>query len=87
MPKEADENEKMRIQEVEYDWYITSNHPMKKDNYISFSALLINGKIELFTHYPEWNYELRFPRGGRGILYWFSKKNGLKYQLLQINKA
>ena len=72
----------MTIQEVEYDWYVTSNHPMKKDDYISFSAFLVREKFEVFSHYPEWNYELRIPQTGRGILYWFSRKGGLKFQLL-----
>lgn len=82
IPVEAQEEEKMSVQEVDYEWYISSNHPMKKDNYISFSAFLVNGKIEIFSHYPEWNYELRLPRAGRGILYWFSLKDGLRFQLL-----
>ena len=82
LPEEAKEKEKMIIQEVEYDWYITSNHPMKKDNYISFSAFIVNGKIEIFSHYPEWNYELRLPRISKGKLYWYSQKEGLKYQIL-----
>ena len=83
VPEEADEKEKMLIQEVEYDWYITSNHPMKKNDYILFSAFFVNGRIEIFSHYPEWNYELRVPRTGKGTLYWFSRKNGLQYQLLE----
>ncbi|MBI9100041.1 MAG: helix-turn-helix transcriptional regulator [Spirochaetaceae bacterium] len=80
--KEAKEEEKMTVEEVEFDWYITTNHPMKKDNYISFSAFLINGKLELFSHYPQWNYELRIPRSGKGKLFWYSLKEGLLFQEL-----
>lgn len=79
---EAMEDEKMRIEEVENDWYVTSGHPMRKDDYISFSAFFTNGRLEVTTHYPEWNYELRIPRTSGGALYWFSKKGGLKYSLL-----
>ena len=80
--RKADNKEQMIVEKVEYDWYITSNHPMKKNDYISFSAFFINGKFEVYTHYPEWNYELRIPQTGRRRLYWYSPKDGLKYQSL-----
>ena len=83
-PKQAEENDKMMVQEVEYDWYITSIHPMTKDDYIQFSAVIQNGKVEVFSHYPEWNYELRIPRRAKEQLYWYSGKKGLLYQDLQV---
>lgn len=80
---QAGDDDRMKIEHVENDWYITSDHPMRKDDYISFSAFFRKGRLEVTTHYPEWNYELRIPRTGGGALYWFSKKKGIKYLSLQ----
>lgn len=80
--QEAEEKEKMKVEQVEYDWYISSDHPMAKDDYISFSALLINGRLEVYSHYPEWSYELRTPKIRNVKLFWYSRKGGLKHQQL-----
>lgn len=36
--KKADETEKLNVEQIENDWYISSEHPMTKDHYISFIA-------------------------------------------------
>lgn len=78
----ATEKERLTVENIEDDWYITSNHPMEKDNYISFVAFATGDSVQLIKQYPEWNMALRIPRRGHGILMWYSKKEGLKYQLL-----
>ena len=80
IPRLANQQEEMTIQSVDSYLYITSSHPMRKDDYISFSAVINDGKAEIFSHYPEWNYEVRIPRISKGKIFWFSKKDGLKYQ-------
>lgn len=82
VPVKADDKEKMTVEKVENDWYISSDHPMTKEDYISFSAFLMNGKIEVYKHYPEWKMELRIPRIGHGTFLWFSEKEGLFFQRL-----
>lgn len=81
-PKKAKENEMMTVEIIEDDWFITSSHPMAKDNYISFTAFVMSEKIEVIKHYPEWNLQLRIPRYGHGKLIWYSRKEGLLYQLI-----
>ncbi len=82
IPVQAEDSEMMTVQEIDNEWYITSDHSMTKTDYISFSAYVTNGKVEIFSHYPEWNYELRIPRSSKGKLLWYSNKKRLKYQFL-----
>ena len=41
----AKESEKLSVQVIEDDWYITSDHPMTKTHYISFVAFATMEKI------------------------------------------
>lgn len=74
--------EKLHVEIVEDEWFITSNHPMQKDNYISFVAFQTGGKVELIKQYPEWDLQLRLKKRGHGQLIWYSTAQGLRYQLL-----
>jgi len=74
--------EKLRVEAVEDEWYITGDHPMEKDNYIAFVAFQTGGKVELIRQYPEWNLDLRIKRRGHGQLVFYSTSLGLKYQLI-----
>lgn len=80
--KKAGESEKLSVQVIEDDWYITSDHPMKKDHYISFVALATGDRIQIIKQYPEWNLNVRIPRRGHGMLIWYSTEHGLLYQLI-----
>lgn len=68
------------VEQVETDYYITSNHPMTREHYISFVALL-NADTYIFKKlYPEWNLETRIPIIGHGRLLWYCTEHGLCYQ-------
>ena len=81
-PQKATYEQKLTIEQVEDDWYITSNHPMSKDCYISFIAFSTGEKIQLIKQYPEWNLQVRIQKREHGILMWYSTKEKLLYQLL-----
>ena len=79
-PLEADVNcEKYisGIENVENDFYITFNHSMTKENYISFVAYVICDKAVIIKLYPEQNPEVRFTGWGDGELYFYSTQHGL----------
>lgn len=42
-PQKAAPEEALRVTESDGDWYVESNHPASKDNYISFVALVTGG--------------------------------------------
>ena len=71
-----------QVEEVENDWFITSSHPMRKENYISFVAFATGDHLQVVKQYPEWDLQLRIPRREHGMLLWYAQADGLLYQLL-----
>ncbi len=78
----SDESEKLIVEEIEKDWFISSMHPMTKAHYISFVALVTGDRIQILKQYPEWNLNIRIPRSGHVMLLWYCTKHGLFYQVL-----
>ena len=78
----AEETEKLLVETVEDEWFITSEHSMEKEHYISFVAFATGDRVQLIKLYPEWNMQVRIHRGGHGMLLWYCTQHGLQYQLL-----
>ena len=81
-PRKAAEHEKLRVEKVEDEWFITADHPMTKEHYIAFLALAAGDRVQLVRQYPEWDLQVRFPARGRGTLLWFCTEHGLFYQYI-----
>ena len=81
-PGKAGEGEKLTVEGVENDWYITGDHPMRKEDYVSFVAFATGDRLQVVKQYPEWNLQLRIPGRSHGTLLWYSKRQGLRYQLV-----
>lgn len=79
-PKKASENERLIVEKVENDFYITTQHPMERKHYISFVALLTGDSIMLRKQYPEWGLQVRIPIFSHGRLLWYCNQHGLFYQ-------
>ena len=62
---------------IENEYYISINHNMTKDHYISFIAYTTNDRCEIVKLYPEQNAETRFFYRGKGIIYAYCNKDGL----------
>ena len=62
---------------IEHDWFITLDHPMTKQHYISFVALVTSDTIQLKKLYPEQSIEVRLPMRGSGWLYLYCNQHGL----------
>lgn len=80
--KKAAGDQRLKVEMVEDEWFVSSDHPMEKDNYISFVAYASGAKLEIHKQYPEWNLQVRIPRRGHGMLIWYAPDCGLMYQLL-----
>ena len=76
------EEERLTVELIENDYYITSSHPMTKEHYVSFVALVTGDTLTLKRLYPEWDLQTRLPRIGHGKLYWYCVQHGLFYQLV-----
>ena len=75
--KPADDMHSIRIESIEEDYYITFNHPMSKEHYISFAAYVTYDKMLFVRLYPEQSAEVRFPRLYGGRLYLGCSRDGL----------
>ena len=81
-PQKAAAEEKLRVETVEDEWFITSDHPMTKSHYIDYVAFATGERIQLIRQYPEWDLQLRIPARGHGTLLWHCTEHGLFYQYL-----
>lgn len=81
-PQKADEHEKLKVTEIEDEWFIESDHPTSKENYISFVAFAAGDKIQITKLYPEWDIQVRIPKRGHGQLIWYSTTKGLFTQYI-----
>lgn len=82
LPQEAedaatDSDHAFTVERVEHDWFITLDHPMSKQHYISFVALVTSDTIQLKKLYPEQSIEVRLPMRGSGWLYLYCNQHGL----------
>lgn len=62
---------------MEDETFITLDHPMTKEHYISFIAWVTGDSFQLVRLYPEGNAEARLKLRGHGRLYWYCNRHGL----------
>lgn len=75
--EETDESHSISIETVEDEYFITVNHEMTKEHYISFVAALSDDGIQLIKLYPEGNAEARFKIRRIKYLYYYCNRHGL----------
>ena len=82
-PRKAEPSEQLDIQDIGGEWYITSNHEMTKQHYISFVAYVSDSSVMIFRQYPEWSIQIHLPMYRYGRLVWYCSRCGLVYQDLR----
>lgn len=73
----ADEDHAVTIENVEDEQFITIQHPMTKQHYISFVAFVTSDRIQMVMFYPEGNAQTRLQMRGMGYLYYYCNRHGL----------
>lgn len=68
---------KISVEKVEDEYYVTMNHPMTKEHYISFFAALQDNGVQIVKLYPEQAPEARFKIAGTKKLFAFCNRDGL----------
>ena len=76
-PEEADDGHDVTIENVEDEHFITVQHPMTKEHFISFAAVVTCDRIQTVKFYPEGNAETRMQLRGMGYLYYYCNRHGL----------
>ena len=78
--EEPDELHEISIEKVEDEHFVTVQHPMTKQHYISFLCYITSDRVQFVKLYPEGNAETRLNFRGRGYLYLYCNKHGLMKQ-------
>jgi transcriptional regulator with XRE-family HTH domain len=75
--EEPDEEHSLNVETVEDEYYVTLNHSMTKENYISFLAAISDDGVQLVKLYPEGNAQARFKISRVRKLYAYCNRHGL----------
>lgn len=78
--EDTDKNHQITVEKAEDEHFVTVNHDMTKEHYISFVAYLTSDRVQLVKFYPEGNAETRLNFRGSGVLYIYCNKHGLMKQ-------
>jgi len=78
--EEADDRHPITIETVEDEHFLTVDHPMTKEHFISFAAYVTADRVQFVKFYPEGNAETRLNFRGRGYVYIYCNKHGLMKQ-------
>ena len=80
LPQKAPEDEMLKVEIIEDEYFVTASHPMERGHFITFVALLTGDTIILKKQYPEWELQTRIPALAHGRLFWHCSQHGLFYQ-------
>ena len=75
--EDTDDGHCITIEKVEDENFVTVNHDMTKEHFISFVAYLTLDRVQFVKFYPEGNAETRLNFRGSGYLYIYCNKHGL----------
>jgi len=73
----VDDEHSLKIETIEDEYYVTMNHPMTKDHYISFIAAISDNGVQLVKLYPEGNAEASFKISRVRKLFAYCNRHGL----------
>ncbi len=76
-PEAGDPAHHIRLSIVEDEYFVTLDHPMNKEHYISFLAAVSDHGVQFVKLYPEGNAEARFKIDRVGQLYAYCNRHGL----------
>lgn len=66
-----------RVEVADGEVYLTMEHPMGKDHFISFMAYVITDQVFFRKLYPEQTADARFPYRGLGTIFAYCNRHGL----------
>ena len=75
--EDGDDSHAINIEQVEDEHFITIDHAMTKQHYISFVAYVTSDRVQFVKLYPEGNAQTRLQLRGLGMLYWYCNHHGL----------
>ena len=82
-PETAGADHMIHVEIVEDEYYITIDHPMNKEHYISFFAAVSDYRIQFVKMYPEGNAAARFKMDYVKYIYAYCSHHGLFKQKIK----
>ena len=76
-PETCDDAHCISVETIEDEYYVTVDHPMQKDHYISFLAAVSDSRVQFVKLYPEGNAEARFKIDRVKKFYAYCNRHGL----------
>ena len=80
--QKADSGEQLKVSNSGGEWYISSEHEMSREHYISFVAFLTGDMLTIRKLYPEWGLDTTLPFFAHGTLLWYCTRHGLFYRYI-----
>ena len=77
LPMETSTVHNISVEEIDTDYFITFDHPMTKEHYLSFVAYVKSDRVYMYRLYPEQSPSCRLPITSGGSLYVYCVKHGL----------
>lgn len=65
------------VEIVEDEYFVSVDHPMTKQDHISFMAAISADRVQMVRLYPEGPAEARFKKSGVRMIYFYSPLDGL----------
>ncbi|NLM12911.1 MAG: helix-turn-helix domain-containing protein [Epulopiscium sp.] len=88
LPVDSSDAIKITVEEIDMDYFITFDHPMTKEHYISFVAYVKTDRVFLNRLYPEQSPTCRIPMNKGGKFYVYCNQHGLVvYSDQSLNQA
>jgi len=75
--EDPDELHPAAIEKIEDEYFVSIEHPMTKEHYISFMAAMSSDRLQIVKLYPEGNAEARFKINGVRTVFFFCNRDGL----------
>ena len=75
--EEPDGSHQIKLEPAEDEYYVSLEHPMTKDHYISFIAAVSDDEIKIKKLYPEGRTDARFKRDRVRYIYAYCNRHGL----------
>lgn len=75
--EEAADAHEILVERVEDEHFLTVEHPMTREHFITFLAFVSSDRVEFVKLYPEGNAETRMQLRGHGWLYACCNRHGL----------
>lgn len=73
----CDEIHDIKVEIIDHEYYVSMQHDMTKQHYISFLAYVSSNSVEVIKLYPEQDVSVRFRKKGHGTIYAYCNRHGM----------